>query len=1198
MSTTIESLELEILSSSESAESGLDKLTASLEKLKTATKGGVGLGAVANQIKKVRDATNGISGANVDHVTGLAKAIQLLGGTKISSTIATQITAMSAALSKADFTGGSEKMMGLVDALAPLSSLPKTNLTSLVKNITRLQDALNTLDTRTLYTKVQSLTRIMRPLADEMQKVANGFSAFPSKIQKLIANTDRLTVSNNKASHSYINLWAKLSMAITGVKRIASHIASAMKETTSYYETVNLFSVSMGKYAVEAYENVEKVSNLMGIDPAEWMKFQGTIMTLATGFGIASDRAYTMSQQLTQLAYDISSFRDIGIDVAMQKIQSGFAGELEPLRAIGYDLSQARLEAIALSLGIDKSVSSMTQAEKAQLRYYAIMTQVIDSHQDMSKTLESPANQLRVFKSQVTQAARAIGGIFIPALNALLPHIIAVVKVIRILAESISSLFGYELPEVEYSGIDSLANGAEDASGALDDAADSAKKLKSYMLGFDELNVIDPNKGEDASVGDQFDFELPTYDFIGDATESRVSQIVDSMKEWLGITDEITSWADLLNTKLGDVLKTVGLIGVAIASWKISKAVNTFMTKTLPDLKKMVKSKSFQITLGITLAVTGLVMGVDVIETALTDGLGAVDIGDLVASSGLILAGGALIGNAFGKALMGAAISAIVIGVAGLGVALYDAIKNELDITNGLTIAFSVGLIGAGIGYLANGILGAAMGTLMGVVVGGAAAGAIWIIQNVESTKEKIMGIISAAVLALGAILAFTGANIPLGIGLMAVGAVGLASQITMNSKLSDEIKGVIAIITTAVSAALLAVGAVLAFTGINIPLGIALMAGGALVMGASVLPKWNSLSEDVKGTISKIVAIIGAALLVVGGVLAFSGVNIPLGIGLMATGAVSLGAAITLNWDKLKESLKGTVGKIAAIVGAALLVIGAILAFTGVALPLGIGLMFAGAATLGTVATLNWDKLKDSLQGTLGKILAIVGAAAMVIGIILLFTGVGIPLGLGLLLGGAASLGTAVAFNWDSITNKVKGIFETIKTAWNGFWNFIKSGINGFLGGIEWMVNGVIKGLNIMIGALNKISFKIPDWVPGLGGKSFGINIKELSQISIPRLADGGFPDLGQMFIAREAGPELVGTIGNRNAVVNNEQIVESVSAGVYQAVLAALGSGGDEGGETQIVINLDGEKIYENQQRVARGRGYNLGMGAFSFG
>lgn len=90
----------------------------------------------------------------------------------------------------------------------------------------------------------------------------------------------------------------------------------------------------------------------------------------------------------------------------------------------------------------------------------------------------------------------------------------------------------------------------------------------------------------------------------------------------------------------------------------------------------------------------------------------------------------------------------------------------------------------------------------------------------------------------------------------------------------------------------------------------------------------------------------------------------------------------------------------------------------------------------------------------------------------------------------------------------------------------------------------------------------------------------------------------MGQLFIAREAGAELVGNIGGRTAVMNNDQIVESVSTGVYQAVVAALGGNSDEGGDTQIIINLDGEKIYENQQKVARNRGYNLGMGVFSFG
>ena len=106
--------------------------------------------------------------------------------------------------------------------------------------------------------------------------------------------------------------------------------------------------------------------DIMGIDPAEWMKNQGVFNTIITGFGVAGDKAAYMSKNLTQLAYDLSSFYNISFAESMQKVQSGIAGELEPLRRLGYDLSVARLEQERLNLGIDKSVSSMTQAEKSQ----------------------------------------------------------------------------------------------------------------------------------------------------------------------------------------------------------------------------------------------------------------------------------------------------------------------------------------------------------------------------------------------------------------------------------------------------------------------------------------------------------------------------------------------------------------------------------------------------------------------------------------------------------------------------------------------------------------------------------------------------------------------------------------------------------------------------------------------------------------
>ena len=148
-----------------------------------------------------------------------------------------------------------------------------------------------------------------------------------------------------------------------------------------------------------------------------------------------------------------------------------------------------------------------------------------------------------------------------------------------------------------------------------------------------------------------------------------------------------------------------------------------------------------------------------------------------------------------------------------------------------------------------------------------------------------------------------------------------------------------------------------------------------------------------------------------------------------------------------------------------------------------------------------------------------------------------------------------------EGFRNFMTGFFKFIANAFIGFVNLLIEGINLLMKAVLFPLNLIIKGLNL-----------IP-----------GVNIPELSLAipTIPTLASGGFPSMGQMFIAREAGPELVGTIGGRNAVVNNNQIVESVSAGVYKAVKSAL-KGGSES-IIQVFIgneHLD-EYIVSSQQR-----------------
>lgn len=437
---------------------------------------------------------------------------------------------------------------------------------------------------KSIDTLIETLEKLKKATAGAcgLDKVTGEMSKLSGEMGKIKTINVGLSASNTKTSKSFGLLNSSALKSVFSFEAIRRSVSSWIEESNDYVENLNLFTASMGKYASAAQEFAETVGEAMGIDPSTWMRNQGVFMTLATGFGVATDRAATMSQQMTQLGYDISSFFNVKVEDAMQRLQSGIAGELEPLRRLGYDLSQAKLEAIALSLGIDKTFESMTQAEKAQLRYYAIMTQVTTAHGDMSRTLEAPANQIRILRAQLEQAARALGNVFIPALNALLPYAIATLKVIRELANELALLAGFALPEVDYSGI---TTGAVDASSAIDDATSSAKKLKKTLLGIDELNILSDTSSasDDNSSGGGFSFDLPTYDFMGDITDN-IDEVYKTMKKILSPLKKIVKaiWeykeAVLLGAGLIALVKVWDKLKAFWAWFSGLKLVNQFLS--------------------------------------------------------------------------------------------------------------------------------------------------------------------------------------------------------------------------------------------------------------------------------------------------------------------------------------------------------------------------------------------------------------------------------------------------------------------------------------------------------------------------------------------------------------------------------------------------------------------------------------------
>ena len=392
----IQGLEFEIVNDSKDTVKGLEALIDTLKALKTATSGGTGgLNKTADSIRKLNDALKGFSQSDAaSKISSLAGALNVLKGVgkvTISSSIANQIKAINAALAGVN-ESTKDKLVGLADGLRPLSELGKSKLTTFINQLKKLPEVVGELEKVDLdkFTRQMSeLATAMKPLADEMQKVSNGFSAFPSKIQKLISSSEKGKKSVGKFGKAAGLL--KLGGVALSLRTVSNLISSAITESNKYQEDLNLFTASMGKYAEQAKKYAETVSEVMGIDPAEWMRNQGIFNTLLEGFGSVSDRAYTMSKNLTQLGYDISSFFNISVEDAMLKLQSGISGELEPLRRLGYDLSQARLQQTAYTLGINESVSAMTQAEKAELRYYAIMTQVTTAQGDICLLYTSPS---------------------------------------------------------------------------------------------------------------------------------------------------------------------------------------------------------------------------------------------------------------------------------------------------------------------------------------------------------------------------------------------------------------------------------------------------------------------------------------------------------------------------------------------------------------------------------------------------------------------------------------------------------------------------------------------------------------------------------------------------------------------------------------------------------------------------------------
>lgn len=763
----ITSLSVEISAESHGAELNIDKLTTAISNLRT--KGNVtkvvnSLDKLSASISALKQASTGLSG--LDNITNFLNGIgnaNFSGSVKSINSVVNAIKKIPAAVSGlngVDFYSMSGSITELTNAMAPLSILDASGLKAIgsavnaIGKIPDLSEKLKAADLDAFSDSCNKISTALTPLASQLDKVGNAFAKLPPQLSKVVTQANRVTAANEKQRKSYLSLSNQMNgfmrnMAkLVSLKAIADYLGNAVAKFNDFYEAANMFGVSMGDMTNEASGFIDKMEQLLGIDPSEAMNAMANIYSMTKSFGLAKEQAYTLSKSLTQLGYDLSSLKNIPISEAFTKIRSAMAGELEPMLQLGVDISQARLQQELLALGFNKQVSTLSQADKATLRYIAILKQTTDAQGDFARTLSSPANMIRVLKAQLSGLARDVGSLLYPALKSILPPLIAAVELIREFVQWVAKLMGVKVVLTDFAKSADSVGGIGDA---MDETTDSTKKaakaLKDYTMGFDELNIIDPTQGSSdsgsgASSGNILgDVDLSGYDMFKQYNEEFAKQI------------------DAIKQKIKAMLPLIATVATALAAWKLTNLI----TDIVDAISKMNALKS--IVLGLGVFTVGVVLEITGIKDAIENGVNGKNFAEIVLGALIGTTGAAILGKGIARfivtgfgntavgaaikaaggstagAIIGAAVGGVVTGIPMFVTGVYDAVKNGLNKLNGILIPLGSTMAGAGIGAIIGslgGPISTGIGALIGLIVGGLTDVGIAIYQNWDKITESL----------------------------------------------------------------------------------------------------------------------------------------------------------------------------------------------------------------------------------------------------------------------------------------------------------------------------------------------------------------------------------------------------------------------------------------------------------------------------
>ena len=883
------------------------------------------------------------------------------------------------------------------------------------------------------------------------------------------------------------NLAAKAGKALAAafaVKKLVDFGKSCIELGSDLSEVQNVVDVTFPHMSKQIDQFAKNAATQFGLSETMSKRFTGTFGAMAKAFGFNEKAAYDMSTILTGLSGDVASFYNINQDEAYTKLKSVFTGETESLKDLGIVMTQTALDSYALANGFGKTTANMSEMEKVALRYQFVQSQLTSAAGDFSRTSDGWANQVRILQLQFDSLKATIGQGLINVLSPVIKVINTIIGKLMSLANAFKAFTEFITGNKDSGGgastvaadMGAVADSAGDAASGMNKAAGAAKKAKQAfgLAKFDELNVVSSNdssgggSGSGGSGGGGYEsdqFDMGTLPEDGDAVSSKLKDIV-ALVDQLKNSFSKGFWDSFGDTTVFDSIQT------SIQS--IKDSLNDIFTDSGVQAAATEFANTFMYSLG--------------------------QVAGAVASIGTTIADNLLGGISLYLDQNKARIKEYLIQMFNIGSEISTLIGN---FSSAIADIFSVFRSNSAKQITAD-IIGIFSSSFQGVTeLGGKFARDIIqlitkpITDNSDQIKERIQGLLDELAPVFDKIKELVDG---LWDGLNT--AYDTVAKPVFDA-FTEALSGVVDWLTKSQENFDIAVGSVVAFFAAWEVVKL----GEFIVNAGGVVSMLSGLAAGFAANTASIVAHTAALLadkLETAAIVALYAKDFVVNLATGTAALVKQAAQFAINTAAKIADTAAQVAMTAATVAwnavcaiatTVTTALGAAIAF----LTSPIGLVVVAITALiaaGVLLYKNWDEVKayaatiwGAIKDTVSKLIE---AVQEKISAVMQAIRTGIETAL-----------NAVKEKWDTIWG---GLKDTTVKIFEGIWNGIKGVINKILGGVESMANGVIRGINKLTSALSNIKFDVPDWVPGIGGNSFGIDIPSISEVSLPRLAQGGF--------------------------------------------------------------------------------------------